>query len=172
MKYAVIYQSKSGNTKRLAETIYQAIDSKDKVLCDLNQKSYLPKAEIYFVGFGIHNQSCSVEIMDLLETLEGKRYALFMSCGLKPTEKYKETLKKKLEVWFPEDGELLDMIVCQGRVEDEQKERMYSQMPSYVDEMKIMFEEGDNHPDNNDLRTARNFAIKIQEKEEHRIPIW
>ena len=60
-----------------------------------------------------------------------------------------------LEVWLPETGEFLGMVVCQGCVEAAQKKLMYRQMPSYADKMKIMFEEGDNHPDD-DLRNARN----------------
>ena len=43
---------------------------------------------------------------------------------------------------------------------------MYSQMPSYADKLKIMFEEGDNHPDEDDLKNAKNFAIQLQENEE------
>ena len=49
----------------------------------------------------------------------------------------------------------MGVVVCQGCVEAAQKKLMYRQMPSYADKMKIMFEEGDNHPDD-DLRNARN----------------
>ena len=172
MKYAVIYQSKSGNTRLLAERIYQTIDSKDKVIFDLEQESELPSADVYFIGFGIHNHSCSIELMDLFEKLEGVRYALFITCGYTPTEQYKKTLKKNLAVWLPEDGQLLDMVICQGKVEEEQKKIMYRQMPDVEEKMRQMFQSGETHPDMEDLKSVEDFANNVQSSEEHRIPIW
>lgn len=168
----MIYQSKSGNTKLLAEKIYQTIRSRDKGIYDLEDLNGIPKADVYFIGFGIRNQSCSIEIIELFEELVGARYALFLTCGYLPSEQYKKTLKKKLEVWLPEEGTLLDMMVCQGHVEKEQRNIMYGQMPEAEETLQQMFEYGDGHPDGKDLKEAADFAEKMQSVEEHRIPIW
>ena len=62
------------------------------------------------------------------------------------------------------------MVVCQGCVEAAQKKLMYRQMPSYADKMKIMFEEGDNHPDD-DLRNARNDWM-LADNEKLNAVVW
>ena len=36
MKYAVIYQSKSGNTRLIAEKIYGALNTEDKTIVDID----------------------------------------------------------------------------------------------------------------------------------------
>lgn len=138
----------------------------------MERQPEIPCADIYFIGFGDHNQSCSIEIMDLFEQLECKRYALFLTCGFIPAQRYKETLKRNLEVWFPESGEFLDMVACQGKVEEKNKEVMYHQSPKFEEEMRIMLEDGNSHPNEMDLQKIENFVKKIQSDEDHRIPIW
>lgn len=172
MRYAVIYQSKSGNTRLLAEKIYQTIKSQNKVISDLEQLSEIPQADVYFIGFGVRNNSCSIEVINLLEKLENARYALFLTCGYMPTEQYKEALRKHLDVWLPETGTILDMLVCQGKVEWEQRDIMYRQMSEEEETLREMFYYGNNHPDEKDLESAERFVEKIQSIEDHRIPIW
>ena len=40
MKYAVIYQSKSGNTRLIAEKIYGALNTEDKTIVDIDTEDY------------------------------------------------------------------------------------------------------------------------------------
>lgn len=162
MKYAVVYQSKSGNTRLIAEQIYNTLDTADKEIVDIDVTDEIPEADIYLVGFGIHSYSCSMDIADVFEQIEGKKYALFVTCGYMPTEQYKEKLKKNLDVWLPDVGECMGMFLCQGNVEDDRRKIMISQMPSREKEIKQMFQMGSTHPDEEDLENAAEFAMKIQ----------
>ncbi|MCI5647854.1 MAG: flavodoxin family protein [Fusicatenibacter sp.] len=162
MKYAVIYQSKSGNTQRVAEQIYGAISTAEKEMVDIDIDQEIPDADVYLIGFGIHGYSCSMDITDVLEQIAGKKYALFVTCGYTPTDQYKEKLAKNLEVWLPDAGEYLGMYLCQGNVESDRRKIMISQMPSKERELRQMFEMGSIHPDEEDLENAVDFAIKIQ----------
>lgn len=136
MKYAVIYQSKSGNTKMLGEEIFNALDSKKKEIYDIDEGKEIPDADVYFVGFGIHNNSCSMDIVDCMEGIGMAKLALFSTCGYMPTDKYKEKLEKNLEVWLPEDAEYIDMFLCQGNVELDRRKIMISQMPHSEDKIE------------------------------------
>ena len=162
MKYAVIYQSKSGNTRLIAEQIYGALNTEDKTIVDIDTEQDIPAADTYLIGFGIHGYSCSMDIADVFEQITGGKYAVFVTCGYVPTEQYKENLEKALEVWYPDEGEYLGMFLCQGRVEPYRRKIMISQMPSKEKEMQQMFRLGDSHPDEEDLENAIDFAIKIQ----------
>ena len=47
MKYAVIYQSKSGNTRLIAEKIYGALNTEDKTIVDIDTEQDIPAADVY-----------------------------------------------------------------------------------------------------------------------------
>ena len=162
MKYAVIYQSKSGNTKLLAEEIFSSIDSDEKVICDIDECDEVPVADVYFVGFGIHNYSCGIDIANCMENIGISKLALFATCGYVPTEQYKEKLEDNLEVWLPEDAKYLGMYLCQGKVEFDRREIMISKMPQAESAMCEMFNQGSSHPDNDDLDAVSSFAKSIQ----------
>lgn len=51
MNYAVIYQPISGNTQKIANTIYESLTTQNKVIRDMDRDLELPNADVYFVGF-------------------------------------------------------------------------------------------------------------------------
>lgn len=165
MKYAVIYRSRSGNTRLLAEEIYHALDVKedDKAMVDLGETAEIPEADVYFIGFAVHNNLYSMKVLDCFEKIFHGKFALFATCGYLPTEKYKANLEKYLDAWLPEEAEYLGMFLCQGKVDAECKTKMLEKMPDKENELHYMFDHGDTHPDGKDLDDAAEFAIKIQE---------
>lgn len=173
MRYVVMYESKTGNTRMLAEEIYGALAAQDKELIDLDVTAEVPEADIYFIGFGVHNGSCSRSMLDYFDQITGGRFALFATCGCLPTEQYKSKLEKNLDVWLPENADYLGMLLCQGNVEPDRREIMIGKMPSREKELRQMFEDGSSHPDQGDRDAAADFAARIQGKVEHngQIPI-
>lgn len=164
MKYAVIYESRSGNTKKVAETIFEALQTEDKVMVDVHYETTIPQADFYFIGFGIRSGNCSITMVDVFEKLEGADYALFMTCGLVPSEKYEEKLLKSMNVWLPEEGKLIGTYLCQGKVEEMQQIAMKHKLFSKHEEMDAMFAQAALHPDEADLQDAAGFAQEIQRK--------
>lgn len=163
MKYTVAYQSKSGNTRKVAEQIYKSIHTDDKELINLDEEKCLPESDVYFIGFAIHDSNCSMDIIDCLEDLTDAKYALFATCGYLPTEDYKGKLQDNIEIWLPEDGDYLGMFLCQGAVEYSQQNNMIRKMPSREAQLQRMFEIGSSHPNSKDLQSAEEFAEMIQE---------
>jgi len=172
LKYAVIYQSKSGNTKMLAEHIFRELEMADKVICDLDAERAVPEADVYMVGFGVKNGGCSVYVIDCLDRISGGKVALFATCGLAPTEQYKAKLEHTLAPWLPEAAEYLGMFLCQGRVAEEHKSALEEQLPQWRQEVAQMLAAGDTHPDQTDLLQLSKFLRHIRDRAETRtIPI-
>lgn len=168
MKYAVIYQSKSGNTEMLAKQIYRTLGSEDKEIIDLDSTSEIPEADVYFVGFGIHDYSCSMNVLDTFEKITGGQIALFATCGYMPTDKYKANLEKNLDVWLPDEAEYLGMFLCQGNVQADRREIMLEKMPGKEKELNRMFEVGSTHPNQDDLMASADFTARILAGTEYR----
>ncbi|MDO4486660.1 MAG: flavodoxin family protein [Bacillota bacterium] len=162
MKYAVLYQSDTGNTESLAMAIYDSIDSQDKELVKLTGNIEIPEADVYFVGFPVHNQNCSFMIMECLDKIETGGVALFATCGMYPSEKYIEKIETAMSVWLSDGVEYLGIYVCQGKISDEQRKTFIEDMPQVSAKLEEMFDEGTAHPDEEDLREAAVFASNVQ----------
>lgn len=162
MTYAIIYQSESGNTRKIAETIYDSIQAKEKQLISLNESREVPRADVYLIGGGVHDGTLSLDLLDCLDEIEGGKIALFLTCGFLPTDQYKERLEKAMAVWLPDEAQYLGMFLCQGAVGEVQQKRMREKMPEVAQKLVRMFEMGNGHPDEEDMEKAREFARCIE----------
>lgn len=166
MRYAVMYQSKSGNTRKLAKEIYGCIYSAEKELVDIDIMTGIPQADVYFIGFGVYNGTCSMEIIDCIEAIQEGYIALFTTCGFSATKEYKEKIENEMAVWISEDVEYLGMFLCQGSVPEEVREAILGKLGDKEDIVKLIFEFGSTHPDEIDMAAVVEFTIEIQNKAE------
>ena len=75
LDYLVLYQSESGNTKKIAASIFSRLPGNSKDLIDIDTDKTIPEANVYFIGFCVHRGSCSMEVSDFLSDLSGKQIA-------------------------------------------------------------------------------------------------
>jgi len=161
MKYVILYKSDTGNTEYLAERLYEYLSNYDVEMFNIDECESIPVADFYFVGFGIKNGNCSMSVVNAMEQISDASYALFVTCGFSPTEKYKEKLCQALSVWAPDEAEYVDMFLCQGRT-DEKTQRLLRDRHPQMDKIVCeMFEEGENHPNAEDLKKLMIFVQNI-----------
>ena len=60
LDYLVLYQSESGNTKKIAASIFSRLPGNSKDLIDIDTDKTIPEANVYFIGFCVHRGSCSL----------------------------------------------------------------------------------------------------------------
>jgi flavodoxin len=161
MSYAVLYYSETGNTEKLAKQIYAAIDSDEKEIINLEAETQVPQADIYFVGFPIQRNNCSMKVVDALDQMEDGKVVFFATCGMKPTEKYKKKLEDTLSIWVPDDVEYLGMFLCQGKTTPEQKKQFCDANPNYKDKIQKMLDDGNSHPNEQDFEDAFYYVKEI-----------
>ena len=58
LDYLVLYQSETGNTKKIAATIFSRLPGNSKDLIDITTDKPIPEAEVYFIGFCVHRGTC------------------------------------------------------------------------------------------------------------------
>ena len=88
MKTQVLYKSRTGNTEKLAKAIFAAVPGSDKDIARLDGQTDYDMADIYFIGFWTDRGSASVEVLDYLGSLQGKKIALFGTCGMGESPEY------------------------------------------------------------------------------------
>lgn len=166
LKNLVIYASETGNTKLLAEEIYRAIPSSmgEKKIVDVRSWNGAFDAENYFVGFWANRGSCSLEIIDILSSLQNRNVALFGTCGMGNTQRYYDSLEQNVRVWLSDSNYFLGSYFCQGRMQQSIRDK-YESYRGKCDDTKIdlmlgFFDDALDHPNSQDLLKARVFADK------------
>lgn len=170
MTYKVVFVSKTGNTKKVAMSIYDGIQSSTKDIVDLEEGGNTgADAEVYFVGFWVNRGSASLDVLEYLDELEGKKIALFATGGFRRDEAYEKKVEQQIMAWMPDDAEYLGSFFCQGKMgpsirkkyeqmlENPETELVARQMIQNYDEALL-------HPDHSDLERAYQFAKEISEK--------
>ena len=136
MKAAVRYQSRSGNTKKVAEAVAQAADTAAQTV----EAALTEKADILFLGGALYAGKPDKSLVQFIQSLtaENTAYIAVFSTSASGRSIYpsvKELLKDKDIVLFEEN------FVCPG---------------------KFLFK-GRNRPDSSDLIQAGAFAEKMLE---------
>ena len=170
LKNIVVYASETGNTKKIAEEIYNALPSSmgEKEIVDVRAWNGTLDAENYFIGFWANRGSSSLEIIDILSSLHHRNIALFGTCGMGSSNKYYSSLEQNALVWIAEDNNFLGSYFCQGRMQNSIREK-YESYRGICDDNKIdlmlsFFDDAKSHPDRNDLLKAHLFVEKCLSK--------
>lgn len=101
MKACVLYFSQTGNTKKFAETISEALDGSTVFDITNTEPSAVNDFDVVIIGTPTHGFNPSVEALAFVEKLpagEGKRTALFCTNRLwkgRTFSKLEKALKKK-----------------------------------------------------------------------------
>lgn len=168
LEYLVLYQSESGNTKKIAATIFSHLPGTSKDLIDITTDKTIPEARVYFIGFCVHCGSCSMAVSDFLGALSGKQIALFATCGMGCSPEYYSSIEHSASVWIESDNEYLGAFICQGKMPQKVR-RKYESIRTAENAPRISlclrnFDEALTHPDSLDLEHAKVFSEKIIKK--------
>lgn len=165
MSYAVIYASNSGNTKKVAEAIAQALP-KEELLYFGEADDPAKAADVIFTGFWTDKGTCPQEIMDFLSDVHGKQIALFGTCGFGGSEEYFNSILQRVSAFIEDDCTYLDGFMCQGKMPGGIRRRYENMLETSVNKEKVQqmidnFDMALKHPDDHDLAQARVFAEVI-----------
>ena len=160
LDYLVLYQSESGNTKKIAASIFSRLPGNSKDLIDIDTDKTIPEANVYFIGFCVHRGSCSMEVSDFLSDLSGKQIALFGTCGMGDSPEYYKDIAGRVSAWIEADNDYLGYFICQGKMPQSVRDR-YIKMkenpehPANLDMLIENFDRALSHPDADDLERLK-----------------
>ena len=168
MKTQVLYKSRTGNTEKLAKAIFEAVPGQCKDIAPLEGQTDYEMGDIYFIGFWTDRGSASVEVLDYLSSLQGKKIALFGTCGMGNDVEYYKKIEENIRVFIEDDNEYLGTYICQGKMPISVRQK-YVDMKNeknarQVNAMIQNFDLAMLHPDREDLHKARVFVNQVFEK--------
>lgn len=171
MKYAILYDSHSGNTAHVAQTIRHALPAED-CLCfystieALKHPEKFADADLIFYGFWTDRLDCPEQSQKVMAQLPATKVALFATAGFGEGEAYFQKIFDNAKQHLPEGVTLLDTFMCLGKmpitIEEQYLKLLHD--PVIGEQAKTMLENYNKvkgHPDAQELDAAAAFATKL-----------
>ena len=141
--YTVVYNSLTGNTKMLADTIKNVLPNNNN-------------DDIVFVGFWTDKGNADSKTIEYLKLLRNKKIFLFGTCGFGGSEAYFERILTNVKSNIDSSNQVIGEYMCQGKMPNSVMER-YMKMkesdnfPPNIDALIDNFDRALSHPDKKDL---------------------
>ena len=163
MSYAIVYSSKTGNTKILAETLHDCLPQADCCYFGSPNPAAM-EADTLYVGFWTDKGQADESTLDFLKQLHGKSIFLFGTAGFGGSKEYFDKILKKTEHSLDKSNTVFGRYMCQGKMPQSVRER-YVKMkenpehPDNIDALIENFDKALSHPDSDDLERLKNIII-------------
>jgi flavodoxin len=158
MKVLVTYFSKTGNTKKLAQAIYEGVEHSEKEIQSIKEAGDFGQYDLIFCGFPVHASSVPQKAADLLKKIPADcKTAIFATHGSLRGGQLAVTAFHHAASLVR--GKVIGTFGCRGKVEDAVLEALLSkpEHKAWVEEAQSAF----GHPDAADLEDGKDFARRM-----------
>lgn len=165
MKYSIFYQSPTGNTKLLADTIEAYLAEAGAVKTDKAED-----ADLICIGFWTEQGDANKGVREYMRTLRSGKVFLFGTAGFGDSQTYFDGILEKAEDSLVSSVEIVGKFMCQGKMpaafrdkyEADKEEIAYQGL--HYDLMITNFDKALAHPDEADLENAKKAIAEAVKK--------
>ena len=158
MRTLVVYSSRTGNTKKVADAIYEIMPDGSRIASveeDPNVEDY----DFVAAGFWVDRGKPDRKAEDYLKKIKGKKIGLFATLGADPDSEHAKDCIERASEMVKADNDLIGHFVCQGKV-DPKLIAMFAKLPpdhphAITPERDALHRRASTHPDQQDLRNAQ-----------------
>ena len=158
MTCAVVYSSRTGNTKLLAETVKKEIKETKGIQCIYYGEpgTEALKAERIYVGFWTDKGNCNAETAEFLKKVTNQQIYLFGTAGFGDSQEYFDKVLERTGANLGPDARKIGSFMCQGKMPVSVRQRYEKMMNSPVRMPNLQglienFDKALSHPDEKDL---------------------
>jgi Flavodoxins len=163
MQKLVVYSSRTGNTKMIAEAVAEALAP-----CDLYSVEDAPDAsgyEFIAVGYWVDKGMPDTACQKFMATVQGKKVALFGTLGVDPTHDHAKECARKGEDLMRNGGNTVyGTVLSQGRIDPkiiEVMKKTAQNVHPMTPERIARIEAAKSHPDAEDCRRAKEAFMEF-----------
>lgn len=154
MTNAIVYSSRTGNTKLLADTIRTEL-ADTCIYCGAPCEDAL-KADRIYIGFWTDKGTCDEQTAAFLQTITNQEVYLFGTAGFGESQEYFDKVLKNTSAHLPQTARVTGSFMCQGKMPMSVRERYVKMMesPSKIPNLQGLidnFDRARSHPDEKDL---------------------
>lgn len=165
-KYAILFSSKTGNTRLLADAIRAALPEEDCAFFgEAGSVAEIPEVKTVYLGFWTDKGNADEAALNVLKNLRNKNVFLFGTAGFGVEDAYFQRVLNNVKVSMDESNTLVGEFMCQGKMQQAVRDR-YVKMKEQpdaapnLDQMIDNFDRALSHPDAADLENLRQEILK------------
>lgn len=164
MKGLIIYSSKTGNTKRMAEKIYEALKDKQQMtIKDIREAPEVEQFDFILLGAWIDRGTLETKTLKFLKTIKNKKLGLFATLGAMPDSEHGRKVIKNLQDLL-KDRDSLGQYICPGLVDPKMIEKLKGitglVVPKKIKEKMIETSLKSRKATEEELKEAENYFIE------------
>lgn len=165
-RYSIVYSSSTGNTKKLADTIYAVLPKENCDYFGVPKEGEL-YSEMLYIGFWTDKGNADKSTLTLLSTLKNKKIFLFGTAGFGGSEAYFQKILEHVKQSVGPSNSVIGEYMCQGKMPQSVRDR-YMKMktqpehPANIDALIENFDRALSHPDEDDLERLRKIVLDRQ----------
>lgn len=165
MACAVVVDSKSGNTRKLADAIADELGVKPADAGTPDARMAVAFVETVAFGFWCDKGDCSPVAAEALAGLAGKRVFLFGTAGFGGSPEYFARVLGNVKQHLPESAQLIGTFMCQGRIDPAARGKWEAAARENPEDKRATmmlktFDAAEKHPTEQDLVRAVTAAKK------------
>lgn len=177
MKVLVAYSTKTKNTKKVAEAIFQELkECADLKLLDIKKqkKKMEEDYDLYILGAWTDKTTANKNMQNFIieQEIKNKNVALFLTCGVPREHPHaKESLNNYRNFVEKYNNNVIGSFVCQGKIDPKVLivfKILTLKDPNFIHkvtpELVEMVKQSKTHPDEKDLKDTRESFREILEK--------
>ena len=168
MKFLIVYSSRTGNTRQVAEALYAAAPD-GSTISNVETAPAADGYDVIFVGYWMDRGTADEKSKAYLRTLTKKKVVLFETMGASPASEHAYTGFANAATCLSEGNTIMGVLAIQGAV-DPALIAMMRKMPAgsahNTGEMEKTTEEAAKHPDAADLEKAKAYMEAFMAKYE------
>ncbi len=155
MKNLVVYSSRTGNTKKIAEAIFEVLPESKEIF----MVEDAPSPDLYdfiAIGFWVDKGTADEKAQGYIKTIKEKKVGIFGTLGAYPNSIHaREVLSSVRELL--DGNDLLGEFICQGKIDPYILDKMPKNgVHTMTQERKVRIDEAKKHPNETDCRYAQN----------------
>ncbi len=155
MTYSIVYSSRTGNTRLLAETIKNALPERDCAYFGA-PSSEGGDADLVFAGFWTDKGSCPDDLGQFLKGLRGRKVFLFGTAGFGGAPEYFSRILSQAGLLLDGSNTVAGTYMCQGKMPPAVRRRYEGMLEQNPGDVKILemisnYDLALTHPDAGDL---------------------
>ena len=154
MKALVVYSSRTGNTRIIAEAIFDSIGF-EKEIYPVEEAPSPEGYDFIAVGFWVNRGKPDEKSGKYMKQIKGKKVGIFATLGAYPTSKHARKALESARTLLKEN-EILAEFICQGKIDPAILKRMPKNRAHEMNPYrKKMLEEAAKHPNETDCLYAQ-----------------
>ncbi len=173
MKSMVVVSSKTGNTRKVAQAIFEALPD-PKQLFAVEEAPDPGEYDFIALGFWVDKGTADAKARSYFERVQGKKVGIFGTLGAYPDSDHARESMDRARALL-KGNEILGDFLCQGRVDPKLVKMMAEKFKddphhSMTPERKARLAEAEKHPDGADLVAAAEVFVEIARKAKETLP--